>query len=342
MRNGINYDVGTYTRGRGPSSRDVFDERIVRKEMEIIRKDLHCNSVRISGQDVGRLSTAARHALHNSLEVWFSPAMIDVNEQETLEYLEECATAAEGLRHGSGDLVFVIGCELTFFMKGLVEGETSFDRMGTFMKPSRLMRSTILKGSYNRRLNSFLERAVRVIRRSFNGPLTYASGTWEKVDWTPFDIVGIDHYRDAMNKRTYRDRLDRYLTLGKPVVITEFGCCTYQGAGEKGGYGWNIVDRGKDPPQLQGSFVRDEEGQANYILESLNVFREAKVEGSFVFTFVSPSYPYSESPLYDLDMASFSVVRTLRDRNGMTYADMPWEPKRSFFALAERYRDGSY
>jgi hypothetical protein len=48
-RKGINYDVGTFTRGKKSSSRDVFDPAIVQREMEIIKKDLHCNAVRISG-----------------------------------------------------------------------------------------------------------------------------------------------------------------------------------------------------------------------------------------------------------------------------------------------------
>ncbi len=74
--------------------------------------------------------------------------------------------AAEKLRKISPNIVFVAGCELTFFMKGLVDGKTSFDRMGTFMKPWRLLRSTLVKGSYNRRLNQFLSGAVLDIRES--------------------------------------------------------------------------------------------------------------------------------------------------------------------------------
>ncbi|GIM47719.1 hypothetical protein DNHGIG_32680 [Collibacillus ludicampi] len=49
FRKGINYDVGTFTRGKESSSRDRFDPHIVQREMEIIKNDLHCNAVRISG-----------------------------------------------------------------------------------------------------------------------------------------------------------------------------------------------------------------------------------------------------------------------------------------------------
>jgi hypothetical protein len=36
-------------------------------------------------------------------------------------------------------------------------------------------------------------------------------------------------------------------------------------------------------------------------------------------------------------MASASLVRYLERGRGTTYPDMPWEPKRSFHAVAEFY-----
>jgi len=336
-RKGINYDVGTFTRGKESSSRDKFDPAIVKREMEIIKSDLHCNAVRISGQEISRLVMASEFAIQQGLEVWFSPAYIDADEQETLSYFVECAKAAEKLREQSPNVVFVAGCELTFFMKGLVDGDTAFDRINTFMKPWRLLKSTIRKGSFNKRLNAFLSKAVTVIREHFHGRLTYASGPWENVKWDLFDFVSVDYYRDASNKNAYREKLRSYFKHGKPVVITEFGCCTYEGAEDKGGYGWAIVDWSKTPRQLKGDFIRDENVQAHYLIELLNIFNEEKVSGAFVFTFVMPSYPFNENPLYDLDMASYSVVKTYTDRNGTTYHDMPWEPKKSFATLAEYY-----
>lgn len=180
-RKGINYDIGTFTRGKESSSRDIFDPAIVQREMEIIKNDLHCNAVRISGQDIGRLTAASEYALQQGLEVWFSPAFVDANEQEMLPYFTECAKAAEKLRLLSPKIVFIVGCELTFFMKGLVDGDTAFDRINTFMKPWRLLKSTLLKGSFNKRLNAFLSKATTVVRAHFHGQLTYSSGSWEDV-----------------------------------------------------------------------------------------------------------------------------------------------------------------
>lgn len=339
-RKGMNYDVGTYTRGRNQSSREVFLPGIVNREMEIIKNDLHCNAVRISGQDLDRLTVAAECALRNGLEVWFSPSMVDAGEHETRRYLAECAQAAEKLRQNAPDrFVFVAGCELTFFMKGLVLGATPFERMATFMKPWKLLASVMVKGSFHRRLNRFLAKAVAAIREHYQGQLTYASGTWEQVDWRLFDFVGVDYYRDEFNAGRYREQLKAYFKHGKPVVILEFGSCTYQGAGQKGGYGWNIVDRTQTPPRLNGSYVRDEGEQVRYLTELLDIFSEEQVEGAFWFTFVMPFYPSSEIPGQDLDIASYGVVRALPDQTGTAYPDMPWEPKQVFHAMARLYKN---
>ena len=74
-------------------------------------------------------------------------------------------------------------------------------------------------------------------------------------------------------------------------------------------------------------------------MELLEVFQAEGVEGAFVFTFVSPSYPSSDDPLYDLDMASYSIVKTLPNHTGTTYKGLPWEPKESFARVARAYQE---
>ena len=333
---GINYDVGTSTT-HGTLSRETFDPQIVRREIEIIQDDLHCNAIRISGQDVERLVLAGNFAIQQGLDVWLSPSLPDATEEETLQYFEECARAAEDLRKQSPTTVLITGVELTAFMRGLLEGDTPMQRLSTLTNPLRLIKSTITKGSFHKNLNTFLSKATTAVRQHFHGRITYASGPWEEVDWSPFDFVGVDYYRDAMNKKVYEKNLHKYFKHGKPVVITEFGSCTYKGAEDKGGYGWAVVDWSQTPPQLNQQLTRDETGQADYLIELLQVFERGKVEGAFAFTFVSPSYPYHGENNHDLDMASYSLVKTYEDRRGSTYHDMPWEPKESFFELANYY-----
>jgi hypothetical protein len=59
-RKGVSYDVG---RAMGGNWRPLFDPKLVHRELEIIKNDLHCNAVRICGLDIGRLVTAAEDAL---------------------------------------------------------------------------------------------------------------------------------------------------------------------------------------------------------------------------------------------------------------------------------------
>lgn len=60
MRKGITFDTGF--RSAGTSTREPFDPEIVRHEMRVIRDDLHCDAVRVTGGYADRLKIAATHA----------------------------------------------------------------------------------------------------------------------------------------------------------------------------------------------------------------------------------------------------------------------------------------
>ena len=147
------------------------------------------------------------------------------------------------------------------------------------------------------------------IRPIFGGQLTYSSGPWEEVDWRPFDVVGIDLYRDTENAATFVDDVRALHRHGKPVVITEFGCCAFRGAEDLGGGGFLVVDWTAAPPIVEPGLVRDEQVQARYIDELLDVFTAERVHGAFVYDFIEPGNPYSPDPRFDLDMAGFGVVK---------------------------------
>ncbi len=331
MEKAVNYDVGTRASADWPSRPD-FDPATVRREMEIIGRDLGCSAVRIFGEDPDRLRVAAAHALEVGLRVWFSPDLFNAGEREWLPYLATCARTARDL--GSPDVVFVVGRELTFFMRGLVIGGDAFARIRTFSSVPRLIANLAVKGSWNRRLNRFLARATAAVRAEFTGPVTYASGSWEEVDWSIFDLVAVDLYRDASNEASFPERVRACFRHGKPVAITEFGCCTYRGAAAKGALGWAVVDRKATPPAVRPGLVRDEHEQAAYLRDLLGVFAEAGVETAFAFTFASYSYPRDPDPRHDLDLAAYGLVSCYRDRKGATYPDMSWEPKEAFHAYA--------
>jgi hypothetical protein len=146
--------------------------------------------------------------------------------------------------------------------------------------------------------------------------------------------VSIDYYRNAQNRTSFRADLRKYFGHGKPVVIAEFGCCTYYGAADKGASAWAIVDWETRPPRLKGNYVRAEDEQARYVLDLLEDFKAEGVEGAFVFTFVAPKYPHHDDPRLELDLASYALVSSYSDASGRRFPRMPREPKLAFDAVA--------
>jgi len=384
-RKGVNYDVGRVM--MGSQWRPKFDPKQVHRELEIIKNDLHCNTVRICGLDLKRLEVAAEDALIQGLEVWLSPEMWDRSQEETLAHLKKAAEVAEALRQRfPGRVVLSVGSEATLFMQGIVEGENFMQRIS-----NPKFWESIKAGKHNQQLNAFLFTACSLVRGVFKGEVTYFSVPLEKVDWEPFDFVGVDLYRDVRIKNVFDKLAKSYLAYNKPVIIGEFGCCTYAGADLLGGNGFIVIfgmmndylggkikvptpfeEMLKIIPKVDGHYVRDEGLQAKEIIEQLAAFDAAGVEGAFVFTFVSPTSAYNDDPRFDMDLGSYSLVKSYPEmdtfkqivsesakqakefgidsapdlsdkfanvigKRGSTYPDMPWEPKESFKAVADYY-----
>jgi hypothetical protein len=328
---GINYDTGFFPGGR--SSRVAFDPEVVRRELRVIADELHCNAVRISGGDPERLGVAAEAAAAAGLEVWFAPFPCELTLQEMLELFADCARRAEAVRLDGAEVVFVTGCEVSLFARGLIPGDTVYDRMTALASGDPAVYASM--ADVPARMNAFLADAAATVRGHFGGRVTYASGPWEDIDWSPFDIVGVDAYRDARNAETYREEIRSRFVHGKPVAATEFGCCAYAGAGERGALGWTIVDRSVVPPRLDGRYARDEQEQVRYLNEVLEILETEGVDSAFWFTFAGYELPHDPNdPEHDLDMASYGVVKVLPGggRDGLG-----WEPKASFHALAAAY-----
>lgn len=343
---GVHYDTGTVFRGPGyaiSTRRTALDMSVVRHELEIVRDDLHANAVRIVGSDVRRLTAAAEIALGLGLEVWFSPAFFDYSPEETTARLVAAAEAATPLHAAHpGRVVYVAGSELTLFVHGLVAGKDVTERVQRIKgDPAELS---------NGRLAEYLAALVPSVRAVFDGPLTYASLSFEQVDWEPFDYVGVDHYRDDRVKARYVEMLQPFLATGKPVIVTEFGMRTYRGAETSGALGFGVTDTTRlwlhsrpiigrfIRPRLKGDFQRDEAMQACELAETLDELERSGVAGALLSTFVTPEAYLDDDPRYDLDMDAMSLVKSLpKGRHGLVYPDMPWEPKEAFAAVAHHF-----
>ncbi|MEU5772284.1 hypothetical protein ABZ819_03125 [Streptomyces venezuelae] len=308
---GINYDTG-FLPGEELSRKD-FTPETVRHDMRVIAGDLHCDAVRISGREPERLSTAARHAADAGLEVWFAPFPVDHPRDQLLPYFADCAARAEAVRESGADVVFVAGCEVSAFCGGFLPGQTYGDRLRAMADADMEWWSSL--GPVQDSVNEFLSQVAVTVRRHFGGRITYASAPWEAVDWAPFDVVGVDAYRAAYNADSFRDELRAHMSHGKPVAVTEYGTCAYRGAGERGGMAW----------QVPRDAIPDEDEQARYLTELLDIFEEEGVDTALWFTFAGYSRPGEH------DLGSYGVVRMLDERR--------WEPKKVFHTMAARNTD---
>lgn len=218
---GIGYDTGFSFDG---VTRRPFDHDVVRRELEIIRDDLHCTAVRLFGNDLDRLEFAASHAAALGLEVWFSPFTYQLSPEEMLNLLADGAERAERIRRRGAEVVFVTGAELSLFNAGFLPGDSLEERVGNLMQ--RQPETLKSLAGLPTRINDFLARAVATVRERFGGKVTYASIPFEGIDWTPFDIVSVDLHRSKEIAHIYQQSVRALVAQGKPVAITEFGCTT--------------------------------------------------------------------------------------------------------------------
>uniref|UniRef100_A0AAU3GSI7 Abortive infection protein n=1 Tax=Streptomyces sp. NBC_01401 TaxID=2903854 RepID=A0AAU3GSI7_9ACTN len=338
---GINFDTG-FTSAR-TTTREPFDPAVVRREMEIIRTELHCDAVRITGGDRDRLETAARLAAEAGLGVWYCPFTNGLTQDELLDLLTDSAGRAEKLRRDGAEVIFLTGSEISLFTDGFLPGDTTADRVAVLSDPQRLRAAS---PALHARINAFLGTAITAVRTEFGGRIGYASLPFEGVDWTPFDLVATDAgYRDAGNADQLADGLRALTSHGKPAAVTEFGCAPIRGGAAIAGRADAVIewdDRAR-PAGFTRPVVRDEREQADYVTELLGLFENSGIEAAFVYTFARYDLPHdgagpdngTPSDDRDFDKASLGVVKVLTDgRTGTTYPGLPWEPKAAFHALA--------
>jgi hypothetical protein len=101
--------------------------------------------------------------------------------------------------------------------------------------------------------------------------------------------------------------------------------------------GWNMIDYTKDPPEVRPRLVRSERGQARYLTPQLDRYETMGLYAALVYDFVTPDAPHRRNSRFDLDLASYSLVRTIWDTPAEPAPKWHWEPKLAFHALAQRF-----
>jgi hypothetical protein len=129
-----------------------------------------------------------------------------------LEKLRKGAIQAEQLRcRYDQEVILVIGCEFMLFTPGIIPGADFFEWV-EYLKKGEL---DIVQ--LQRRFRAFTERMVKVARSNFKGRITYgAAADLERVDWSLFDIVGLDYYSYHSDRADHTAELARFRRWGKP------------------------------------------------------------------------------------------------------------------------------
>jgi hypothetical protein len=324
---GVCYDV---TDGEWPATR--WDPVRMRADMWAIKSRLHADSVSVFGAGVDRLKATSLEAARRGLHVWLQPRLGDRPPKEILEHLAETGRHAEALRRQGVSVHLSVGAEFVLFVPGIVPGNNAVERI-----------KNLISGHYDpvkmmRRLTAFTRAAAKVGRSVFKGRLTYGAAQDEEVDWSLFDLVSANYYSYFPRRSDYVRELARFRRWRKPVVISEFGTCTYTGAPKKGGMAWDVVDYTKSKPEIIGNLVRDERSQAAYIVDLLEVFESMNLYAALMYNFVTPDAPHLSNPRYDLDLASYSIVKAIWGKPDEPTSHWHWEPKQAFHALARHYR----
>ncbi|ANZ35651.1 hypothetical protein BBK82_05730 [Lentzea guizhouensis] len=317
---GIAYSTGFVVKGE--NSWPGFDLEVVRRDLAVIRDELHCTAVHLVGGDPDRLEQAAVLAAGLGLEVWFSPYPLELTAQEVLDLFADCAERAERVRASGAGVVFVAGVELSIMTRGFIPGETLAERVARL--PAWMAEVPAL-------LNSFFASAVPAVRAVFGGRVTYAGIPFEGVDWDLFDVVSLELIRSAEVADRYAEAIRSVVAQGKPVAITGFGTAAWRGSGAVAPRSMEIVEHTDGRPSgIRDGYVRDEGEQARYLAELLEVFEETGVDSAFVYMFALNDFTHRpDEPRRDLDMASPGIVKV--------YEDGSWERKEAFAAVAEHY-----
>ncbi|WP_206050767.1 hypothetical protein [Nocardioides speluncae] len=117
------------------------------------------------------------------------------------------------------------------------------------------------------------------------------------------------------------------------MAITECGSCTFVDAPKRGGMGWYVVDYSKPLPEVKPGVVRSEATQARYFAEVLEVFGSMDLHSTMIYQFVSPDSPHRPDRRYDMDIASYGLVKAIWERPDLP-GDWHWERKQAFHTVA--------
>lgn len=249
------------------------------EQLTTIRSELGCNAVylRAGGGYEDNLVEACEVALRIGFDrIYAEMKYMHATAEETAQKLAEFAPRIKALRDTSDSIVFSVGSEFVFSIKGILPGEQWLDQLNYAVQNY---------DDYIKRMKEHIpkvfETIVPVVKRNYGYPVAYAAEVNEAnfVPWQDpaLESVCIDlYFGDAygVNEQWILNYMNKFRKFGKPINWSEFGCLTYTGGGY---YGFMTPAWATSP--------YDEDEQAKYIQRYCNTFSRADIEGAYYYIY---------------------------------------------------------
>jgi len=254
-------------------SRDEMDE-----QLDTIHNELGCNAIIVQAGDgyEDNLIECSKLALQKGFDRTYAYVRyMNSTLDQTVEKVGRLAARVRSLRETSDSFVWMIGCEFGVSMSGIIPGDTWFDRVRYQLDHKDWWDLVQAKEP------EIWRRILPVVKSNYGYPVAYAAATWEipLVPWSDpsFGEVSPQLYIHDSIGQTESWALNQLSSLkrfGKPVIVSEFGCNTYTGAGTLAG-----------APLFMKQNPYDEDEQANYIEKYCNMLNKANINGAFLYMY---------------------------------------------------------
>jgi len=291
----VTYFIGRHFSG-GWGAPPATEE--MKESLAVIRDELGCNAISLEGDYEDVMVECAEIAITMRFkEITLVPRYskkapgIDIHIDEHVERTIAFSKKAEELRRKSDSIILSIGTELTWTVQGIAPGLTKEERL----KNMEGRTGDDYPPELRDKLNSYLKQIIDEVRKGFKGRVTYAASVAERfaVQWSElgFDMVAPHLYLwDSPQALTVPgekwilitvERM-RILARGRPFYVSEFGCQTFEGAS-------------KLEIEYNGTQAHSQEEQAHNIVNSVNAFEKARIDGINLWAFLYKDVPDAES-----------------------------------------------
>lgn len=278
---GVNYHIGRRFMGDYGKTPDQYE---INESLEVIRRELGCNAIKIYGDNQDVMVSCAKKAIEKdfhtivlSLRHKFKAPEQEVTIDEHAQTVVEFSKKAEEILKIHDDTVLCVGEELQYSVRGLVDAPSYDERIDAYHKMMPEQRVDVDKN-----LNRYLSEIMKGVKQNFSGRVTYSSNemTTPAIDWESFDIVGPMFYSTNVGA------LEELKAYGKPVYVTEFGSQCFIGAANGDEY------HGQEYSQ---------EEQARFVERIVPEFGRIGIDGVFYWTFIAK--------IDESDAESFGLIR---------------------------------